>query len=267
MFTIFKRTKWNGSNSKDSGTLLAEKLGCGVLTPHSSKGPKRDNIVINWGMSTMPFYPNAIVNDSQLVAVAIDKLLTLHYLSACNVPTPDYTSNKDVALSWLEGGEKVFCRTLLRASQGKGIIIAKKPEDLVDAQLYTKNHPKNMEFRVHLVLSDDHKFSHVQHKRRLTTNSLNERGISERSQYIRNLSNGWIYSDNKALSEEEEELLVEVATNAIKTLPLDFGAVDIMLNKDGKFRVLEVNTAPGLHKESTLNFYADSFKTIGEYYV
>lgn len=39
---------------------------------------------------------------------------------------------------------------------------------------------------------------------------------------------------------------VEAASLAVNSLGLDFGAVDILQGKDGRFYVLEVNTAPGV---------------------
>src|SRR5258708_6817451 len=39
---------------------------------------------------------------------------------------------------------------------------------------------------------------------------------------------------------------VEAATAAVRAKSLDFGAVDILKGKDGKFYTLEVNTAPGV---------------------
>jgi hypothetical protein len=39
---------------------------------------------------------------------------------------------------------------------------------------------------------------------------------------------------------------IDLAAKAVQALQLDFGAVDVLLGKDGKFYVLEVNTAPGV---------------------
>lgn len=43
---------------------------------------------------------------------------------------------------------------------------------------------------------------------------------------------------------------VDAAILAVKSLKLDFGAVDIIQGKDGKFYVLEVNTAPGVENST-----------------
>lgn len=50
-------------------------------------------------------------------------------------------------------------------------------------------------------------------------------------------------------SDEVPRRAVHEAAHAVDALGLDFGAVDILEGKDGKFYVLEVNTAPGV--EST----------------
>ena len=49
------------------------------------------------------------------------------------------------------------------------------------------------------------------------------------------------------------------AQNAVEALGLDFGAVDIILGKNGIWYVLEVNTACGL-EGTTLEKYCEQFR-------
>ena len=49
--------------------------------------------------------------------------------------------------------------------------------------------------------------------------------------------------------------------DAVSALGLDFGAVDIIEDADGKLYVLEVNTAPGLEGQ-TLTLMAEALKEL-----
>lgn len=60
----------------------------------------------------------------------------------------------------------------------------------------------------------------------------------------RNHRNGFAF--NLVKSEAVPRGAVEMAVKAVSALDLDFGAVDILQSTDGRFYVLEVNTAPGV---------------------
>lgn len=49
---------------------------------------------------------------------------------------------------------------------------------------------------------------------------------------------------------------------AIATLGWDFGAIDVLETEDGKYVLLEANSAPSLRDDNTLKAYADAIKEI-----
>jgi hypothetical protein len=59
-----------------------------------------------------------------------------------------------------------------------------------------------------------------------------------------NFDNG--YAFQLVASENVPRQAVEMASQAVNALGLDFGAVDMLLGRDGNFYILEVNTAPGV---------------------
>lgn len=61
-------------------------------------------------------------------------------------------------------------------------------------------------------------------------------------QIIKSNTRGWKFSQVKTVRPELEQL----AINAIKTVGLDFGAVDCCILEDGNVAIIEVNTGPGL---------------------
>src|SRR5690606_34035850 len=153
-----------------------------------------------------------------------------------------YTTTLESAKLWFEKDPncKVVCRTIINSFQGKGIVIASSPEELVEAELYTLYIPKQWELRVHVV---NNKVIKLQQKRRLSEDKLKERGINKANKLIRSYNNGYIFSSK--ISKDLDELIIQTvfleAIKAVNSLGLNFGAVDIIVTKDKKVMVLEVN--------------------------
>lgn len=216
----------------------------------ATKRLKRDVVLVNWGRSdlTVRGYPYKILNASDKIIRATNKLHCLQRLSESGVSSVDFTTNREQVKRWLQEGHTVYGRQLLNASQGKGIIIL-KPEDTREipyCPLYTKGVLKSHEYRVHIF---GNKVLDVTKKRR--------RNNIDRSDYIKNLSNGWVYCREGI---EIPENLLDCAKKAISGLGLDFGAVDLLYRKGVPY-VLEINTAPGL-QGTTLNKYKEEFSKL-----
>lgn len=145
---------------------------------------------------------------------------------------------------------KVVCRTLLRASEGRGIVVARSAEELVAAPLYVKFWPKETEYRVHVFNGEVIDVA----QKRLRNGARNQEG---RNPYIRNTANGWVYThENVNISGRAREL----ACDAVRSVGLTFGAVDLAVNQRGDICVFEINTAPGLENTATINAYRDAIR-------
>lgn len=59
--------------------------------------------------------------------------------------------------------------------------------------------------------------------------------------------------------------VVRVATNAFELSELDFGGVDVMVDKDGKAYVIEINSAPSLTSPYRQECFAKAFDYIAEH--
>lgn len=210
---------------------------------------KRSRFVINWGSSD-PIYPHqcTVINKPDAVGLASNKLRTFNYWSYAGVSCPEWTTDYDKALSWINDGATVFCRTRVQAHSGDGIVIATHPDHLVQSQLYTKYIKKKKEFRVHVF---NNEVIDVQEKRR----SMG----SDAGFLIRNHANGFVFCRDNIIEPSD---LRDVAIQAVTSLGLDFGAVDIIWNEHyNKCYALEVNTAPGL-EGTTLERYTTKIKEL-----
>lgn len=209
--------------------------------------------IINWG-HTHVILPrnilremNPMFNTPYAVAATVDKLSFFNLCAGQHI-TPEYTTIPDVARAWCASGDKVVCRTKLRASAGHGIVIARRPEEVVDARLYTKYTPKRDEYRVHIF---NREVIDIAAKR-------GKEGVNKNWE-IRTHDNGFIYA-RKNLNVPAQ--VIEQAMRAMFCTELDFGGVDVIWNADQQLAyVLEINTAPGLEGE-TVEHYAKAIKEL-----
>lgn len=210
------------------------------------------HLLINWGSSDRRTIREGIsmLNEPHACEAASNKIETFR-----NLPVGvgvDWTTSRDEAVEWVQSGETVFCRTLTRGTQGRGIVVAHTQEEIVDAPLYTKGFATDREVRVHVANGTVIDF--VQKKKMSSERRENE-GIEEVNMEVRNHDNGWIFAREGV---EIPNQAREKAIQAVQSLGLFFGAVDISINQQGEARVLEVNTAPGL-EGTTVESYKNAF--------
>jgi glutathione synthase/RimK-type ligase-like ATP-grasp enzyme len=173
-----------------------------------------------------------------------DKLTQLQRFLENGISTVDFTADITVATDWLRD-TPVVCRTLLRSSEGRGIVLAETKEQLVQAPLYTKYFKKKREYRVHVF---NGQVIDVQEKRK-------RKEVEGGDHRIRNLANGYVFCREAVV---EPTGLRDLAVCATAALGYSLGAVDIAFNEHhNQLVVFEVNAAPGM-QGSTLENYANA---------
>lgn len=239
----------------DSAKTLAEKFNTRRVHPDGAYIPKRRHVILNWGNSTVPNWLSVVarrgaifLNKPEAVALAANKLKTFQTLDAADVATVPFTNSIEEARDWVED-DKVVCRTLLTSHSGNGIVLAKTPEEIVEAPLYTMYVKKVEEYRVHVFQGNVIDFVAKKHKA----------GEEPTNKYIRSTNNGWVFCrDGITLSDGVRS----TAIAAVRALGLDFGAVDIIVGKeDGVPYVLEINTAAGM-EGTTVDKYVEAIKPL-----
>jgi hypothetical protein len=203
--------------------------------------------VINWGSNHVSeAVANCrIVNLPTAVAVARCKLSTFRVLSGhCRIP--EFTTNRQEALGWLREGD-VCSRATTTGHEGIGLCVHPRGSNtLPEVPLYTKYIKKREEYRVHVIGPT----VYVQKK-------LRRRG-AEGDHQVRNTANGYVFSGRH----EAPRDVTDQAIAAIRSLGLDFGAVDVVWNEHNQQAwVLEVNTAPGI-EGNTVSVYASALEEL-----
>jgi hypothetical protein len=211
--------------------------------------------IINWGATSKGNLTRAvpIFNRPECVGLAVSKLQTMKRLSSSGMGQyiPKWTDSLTEATRWFTEGssDKVYCRTLTRSSQGRGIVIAHSIEELVGAPLFTSYVPSDREIRVHVFQGVVIDFAQ---KKKMSSERREAEGIESVNDDVRSHENGWVFA-REGIS--INDIVKQVAIQSVSALGLDFGAVDIIITPQGVPKVLEINTAPGL-EGTTLESYA-----------
>jgi ribosomal protein S17 len=164
-----------------------------------------------------------------------DKVYQHEFYAKTGIEQVPFTLEKATAEAWIAGGATVFARTLTKASNGKGIVVADTLEELVNAPLYTKYVKKKQEFRVHVFKN---KVVSVVEKRK------KKDFVGDRDVRIRNTVNGYVFCSDGVV---EPDGIRGLALKARLVTNSDFVGVDIGYNeKLGKLFVIESNSCPGI---------------------
>ena len=238
---------WVDTGGRPSNSAKALASMPGFRRNRTSKFIRAGDVIINWG-STKGFEHGLfqVLNYSDLVASAVNKLSAFRQLEEDNVPIPQYTTSKEEAVGW---NRTFFARTKLTGHSGEGIIEVPKGTplaDVPDAPLYVLYIYKVREFRVHVVCGA---VIDVQQK-------IRDPEREPKTWKIRSRDNGFIFAREGVEFNPDRD---RIAIEAVDAFSLDFGAVDLIEDKEGNFYVLEVNTAPGLEGQ-TINSYARAFR-------
>ena len=232
-----------------SAYILAKELGCKRVYPDGEYRNNYDNFIVNWGASQTPSWKfSTMLNYPDSVEIASNKLKSFRKLGQSEeVSIPTFATDIEGAnaLLGLWGYKRVYCRTILTGHSGNGIVVAEKPEQLVEAPLYVGGiSGLRDEYRVHVF---DERVIDVQKKMKKLDADPNT--------LIRNHGNGYIYGREGI---EVTNEMCNQARYAVGALNLDFGAVDLVVMRDDptKIYVLEVNTAPGLVGETLTRYVA-----------
>lgn len=241
-----------------------------------------------------------VLNSPEYVALASNKLTALQLLRNDGIATVPFTTSKEEAEAWDkvfvrqsltghsgEGIEVVYghpiesdtiedldevLRDFYNSTENESerfliqemqALMDRTPLDtgtaisLPDAPLYTKAVTNAGEYRVHVM--DSEVILYQKKSRRVDEETGEVETAEGEDAEVRNLASNWVYRTGNLRRLERVE---ELAISAIRSLGLDFGAVDIIMDENGDVFVLEVNTAPGLKNTETLQAYVNGFNNL-----
>ena len=192
-----------------------------------------------------------MLNRPDVVGRATNKLHFFEMLQGQDINIPEFTTDREVALDWIDDGKDIVCRATLTGHSGEGItIIDTESEDQVpEVPLYTRYVKKAEEYRIHVMGTTIISKQRKARRRDVPDDQVNWK--------VRNVAGGFVFARNE--DHTYPKCVLDAALKAIEISQLDFGAVDIIYNaSQEKAYVLEINTACGL-EGTTLEDYKNGF--------
>ena len=232
-----------------SAVALSRALNIKRLKRTNSKfRPRSTDIILNWGV--VDTLPNAqYLNSPQAVSIAADKLATFRALDS-KVSIPEWST------SLPESDDVWVARTTLYGHSGEGIVVG-TPDTLPSAPLYTRYISKVAEYRAIVINSKVVDFKQKLRKRDQSED--NPEGFSgERNEHVWNHGSGYVFARNGIRHPETANTL---AIDALNSIDLTYGAVDIIEDSEGTLYILEINTKFG-NEGATLDLVAEAFKEL-----
>ena len=220
--------------------------------------PRANHLIINWGNSSVPNYPQGtVLNPAPVVQAASNKLRTFELLQQAGVRIPEFTTVLQEALNWQLADDRltVVERHKLTGNSGDGIRIVEHNQELSrQAKMYVKYIKKQQEYRVHVVRGQVIDVQRKARKQDVPDDQVNWK--------VRNLAGGFIFAREGVTPDNVPQDVINQAKDAVVHLGLDFGAVDVVYNQNqNQAYVLEINTACGL-EGTTLVKYTEAFQAI-----
>lgn len=230
------------------------KRALGAVLSRTNPIRRQFRTVVNWGgtQSIQAAAGVRVVNAPAAVAKAVNKRECLSALSDGDVNIPEFIVSETVMKDKIavDGSGIWLARTCITGSAGAGIKVMRSVADLVPAALYVKYIKKTEELRIHVA------FGQAIFRQEKKRSSAAEQTADQK--LIRNHGNGWVFCPREVVPDGVAE---REAVKAVAALGLDFGAVDIVVEKTtGKPYVLEVNTAPGIESPTLTAAYEECFR-------
>lgn len=231
------------ARTSKSAKSLAKALNCRrIAIKRRTYRHRSSTRVINWGSqrNNWRIPEESFINKPSAIARASNKLSCFRALGEQDVPTLEWTTSQEEARDLVREGRTMYARQQLSGHSGQGIIVINGgDQDVPQAPLYTVGLHTWTEWRIHLGILPNGQ-PHV-----ILIQQKIKEGMSRAnsgSDPVRNHKAGYKFRQQDL---SPPEGLEEVASAALLSLGLDFGAIDMAHTEEG-WKVIEVNTACGL---------------------
>jgi len=217
-------------HSKQSAIALGAALHCAVYNPyqstHYSSFPSAYNHPV-YNMGCGGFHFDGALNDSNQIAICIDKVATLYELALAGVTTIPYTKRKAIAQNWLDEDKIVVNRATTTGKANEGLSYSFKGAEqyddkplVEDSAIWTRFVNHDYELRAYLIKG----------KEPLIYKKVDADGSWEFKQIV----------------QPEQKLLDELERAGRSFNKMFCVAFDILHCRTGDYYFLEANSAPSL---------------------
>jgi hypothetical protein len=223
--------------SAPTGRIIGEALGI----PHGTVPPvEREDVLVRWGgAQSIRYRPELVVNTRGGISLASNKYGSLERFRERGVPCPYFSRNPMMI-------EAPFLGRRDSHARGEDILLCMQQSDALreERDYYIEYVPVAREYRIHV-------FNRVPIK-------VSEKVLTRPEDYVpwyRNSTSGYTFRNPRVRPGTYQQA---AAADAVESLGLSFGAVDLIVGDDGQTYVLEVNSAPSC-STLTARLYVDAF--------
>ena len=207
--------------------------------------PEEGDILVRYGFNSFPSLDekfDKVYNPAEAIQRNVQKDKSMAIMGEAGVRVPDvFYSKKEARHHYLLLGRQ------FQHARGEDIVLIRNSDDLIDdevSQFWVKMiEPTQYEFRFHVF-----KDKVIRKSMKVRKTHLEEGEVF--NPVIRNHHRGWDFTQQFYWPEPKSSkpVCVEESIKAVKSLGLDFGAVDLLLDGENKPWILEVNTGPRMDK-------------------
>lgn len=214
-------------------------------------------VVVNWGVTRRPQDENAFYLNN---TPRLNSIEQLDCFRAAGLATPMYTTNLEEAKDWVREGRKVWGRRL-EHTRGNDIVgtryrppTKRKPEywnrQWLDRDFWVQFIPDVVnEWRVHIFQG-----------RCIAKGRKVQTGPATRTQLVRSRNNGWTLDHTTELPDHVRE----TARRACAASGYNFGAIDCLELPHQVVVPLEINSAPALGSQYTIDAYTQALAKVAK---
>lgn len=229
--------------------LKQQLLARGVNVLVTQRPPRREGTwIVYWGKGDQMVGRVKVLNPPDKTILFVNKKVFFEQAAGTHVPPT--TTDPSIAREW----GTIVARATLNGTNGDGITIHQKGDELPVVPLYVEYKKKEAEYRVHVFRGKDGAYFVGHHQRKVARDPS-----AVQNWKVRNHDNGFFYQQH---GYELPPVVSQAALELIETRfsGIDFVALDIIYNRRADTAwVLEGNTAPGLEGH-TAEVYADFIK-------
>jgi D-alanine-D-alanine ligase-like ATP-grasp enzyme len=165
-----------------------------------------------------------------------------------NIESPKYFTNINDIESFPIVAKKIY------GSKGRGMFLIESKEDLkkfkeifnkvLKSYYFERYHNYTREYGIHVTQQE---YFYTCRKMLKSDTPKNER-------WFRNSTNCvWFLEENENFNKPKNwDNIVNNCINACKAVGLDFGACDVIVSKEGKFKIVEINSAPSFGEPNSI---------------
>jgi hypothetical protein len=236
--------------TRPTARMLAWKLGADYSEAFLGGSP---TVVLRYGNSTTPSPDSFEFNKSRSVAIASQKVRCRGMLISRGISVPKTMFSPDEINEGFDP-KKFYIARPPHHFQGRNFYVTKSYDDI---SKYLR-----IGYYVQELIEKADEYRVFVFRDKIMEASIKTKSRANADMLIRNHRRGWKF--NHVPVADLPDILKRTCRSSAGCIGIDFCAIDCCLGEDGKFYILEINSAPGLIERKADVFVTKFMEYVGE---